>query len=117
VARRLYCNPLNVFISGARKLNAGDPHGEPYWPETLWCVSDPSLIQLLSGASIESCQNYLNQLHHAAISWMRMWQCSTWSPVKSAKRLRILNQPGISSLQKGAFEAYGTPVGDGGQWI
>src|SRR5947209_11814390 len=32
-------------------------------------------------------------------SWMRMWQCSTYCPVKSTNRLRILNQPGMNSLQ------------------
>src|ERR1700681_2747550 len=32
-------------------------------------------------------------------SWIRMWQCSTYRPVKSTKGLRILNQPGMNSVQ------------------
>src|SRR4051794_39003242 len=30
---------------------------------------------------------------------MRMWQWSTYWPVKSTKRVRILNQPGMYSVQ------------------
>ena len=31
-------------------------------------------------------------------SWMRMWQCTTYVPVKSTKRLRILKYPGMVSV-------------------